>query len=379
MTRDGFAAPWLDPLRAYARLLLPAAACCCLLALDIRQPAGMVFSPLYVIPIILTTLGGSPRATYLTFVACSVLTVAAAAFGPAPADASAAFYSRTLALVAQVLATALVIRQLSLQEAQDTDVERKDQQLVQARYAMLKVQEQMAAVQAAERERTEFISMVTHELRMPITTARGYAQMARARAAKTDAREIDAPLAKAMDQVDRLNRMVNELLDVTRIHADHLDLHCLPLNLAVLMGEVVEQQRAITPTRPIELHAEQLAPILGDARRLEQVFSNLLDNALKYSPAGGPIAVRLERIGDEVQVTVQDRGIGIPASEQERLFERYYRGPSGATRVHGLGVGLYISHQIVVRHGGRMWVQSAEGQGSTFGVILRMDAAATLL
>jgi signal transduction histidine kinase len=378
MTRDGFAAPWLDPLRAYARLLPAAAACCCLLALDMRQPAGILFSPLYVIPIILTTLSGSPRATYLTFVACSVLTVAVAAFGPAPTDASAAFYSRTLALVAQVLATALVIRQLSLQEAQDTDVGRKDQQLVQARYAMLKVQEQLIAVQTAERERTEFISMVTHELRMPVTTARGYAQMARARAAKAGSAEIDAPLVKAIEQVDRLNRMVSELLDVTRIHADHLQLHCLPLNLAVLVAEIAEQQRAANPDRAIDLHADQPAPILGDAQRLGQVFSNLLDNGLKYSPAGGPVVIRLERQGDDVQVTVQDQGIGIPESEQERLFERYYRGPSGAPRFQGLGVGLYISHQIVVRHGGRMWVRGAEGVGSTFGVVLPLEAEPAL-
>ena len=377
MTRDGFVTPWLDPLRAYTRLL-PAAACSCLLLLDIRQPAGMVFSPLYVIPIILTTLTASPRATYLTFVVCSVLTVAVAAFGPAPADASTAFYSRALALVAQVLATALVIRQLSLQEAQDTDVERKDQQLVQIRYAVLKVQEELIAMQAAERERTEFISMVTHELRMPLTTARGYAQMARARAAKAGAPEIDAPLAKAIDQVDSLNRMVNELLDVTRIHADHLELHCLPLNLAVLVGEIVEQQRTVNPTRLIEMHADRVAPVLGDAQRLGQVFNNLLDNAQKYSPAGGPIVIRLEQLGDDVQVTVEDQGVGVPEAEQERLFERYYRGPSGASHFHGLGVGLYISHQIVVRHGGRMWVRSAAGAGSTFGVVLPVDASSAL-
>jgi signal transduction histidine kinase len=140
------------------------------------------------------------------------------------------------------------------------------------------------------------------------------------------------------------------------------------MDAEAFVREIVEQHRVAMPLRAIDVTAAPaLPPLHADAQRLQQALVNLLDNAIKYSPEDRPIRLSLDRVGDSLRVSVHDQGIGIPAAEQDRIFQRFYRGSSAAHRTRGLGVGLYITSQIVEAHGGRMWLQSTEGEGSVFG------------
>ncbi len=240
-----------------------------------------------------------------------------------------------------------------------------------------------------------FLSTATHELRTPLTAVKGYAQLVE-RALKKLQDEPDLPdrqtFRKDLDrqvrlaelivwQVERMNRLVGELLDFSRLHNDKFELDLTSeLNLTELVNRVVEQFSATGETTPLTVTMPP-TPILGywDEARLEQVLINLISNAFKYSPEKSPVAVGLElrrgansdqdrdQAADEVVIWVRDRGIGVDAEHQTTIFDRFYRVRSGNTaHVEGLGLGLYISHEIVARHGGRMWLESQPGQGSTF-------------
>lgn len=226
-----------------------------------------------------------------------------------------------------------------------------------------------------DRLKDEFISIASHELRAPLAPLRGYAEilLARARADATRSDECK-PLETIIAQVSRLAALVDRLLDATRIQAGRLELKRAPMDLVALSRRVVEQFQVTSPVRSLTVLAR--APRLAgdwDEARLEQVLANLLDNAVKYSPGGGPIEVLVDTVGGWAQVAVRDHGLGIPKEAQARLFERFYRVPAGGPRPPGLGLGLYISRQIVLLHGGRMWFESEEGKGSTFYFTLPLD------
>jgi signal transduction histidine kinase len=162
-----------------------------------------------------------------------------------------------------------------------------------------------------------------------------------------------------MRQGQRLNTLVNQLLDVSRLQQGQFVVNRRPLDVAVLVGQVVDEVRATLPPHSphtIELTGPDNSVVVdGDRERLEQVLHNLLSNAIKYSPAGGLVTVE---------------GIGIPADAQARLFDPFYRAPNVGSQASGFGLGLHIVCEIVERHGGRMEVDSTEGMGSTFRVVL---------
>ncbi len=233
-------------------------------------------------------------------------------------------------------------------------------------------------LRAQEREKDEFVSIAAHELRSPIATLRGYAQLAALSATRPDAPDLAQAAAKILRQADRLNRMVSDLLDISRIQTGRLELVQADLDMPALVRNVAEQQRASHPTREIFFQIDGDPPVVrADDQRIQQVLVNLLDNALKYSPDGGDVRIRLWHEADGVCATVTDKGVGIPQHEQQMLFQRFYRGRTNAHRFSGLGVGLYISHRIIIDHGGRMWVESVAGQGSTFGFALPVASSST--
>ena len=166
--------------------------------------------------------------------------------------------------------------------------------------------------------------------------------------------------------------MIDDLLDVSRLESGQLTIERVPLDLSSVARRVVEQLQPTLAQHTITLHTpEAPALVTGDVGRLEQVLQNLLGNALKYSPQGGPIVVQVERRDTDVQVTVTDRGIGIPAEALPNLFRRFYRAENGqAQHIRGSGIGLYVVNEIVKLHGGRVEAQSTEGQGSTVTISL---------
>ncbi len=228
--------------------------------------------------------------------------------------------------------------------------------------------------EAAVRLRDQFLSIAAHELKTPLTSLLGYAQLFQRRTLRAGSLgEADQrALGVIVAQASRLNRMVAALLDIARIESGQLNIQRAPLDLCELARRVVEEAREQAEEHPLEItcQPEQLL-IEGDDLRLEQVLQNLIQNAIKYSPPGAPVSVRVELQGAHASVAVVDRGIGIPEAARVRLFQRFYRAPNVDERqISGMGIGLFVVKEIVMLHDGTVEVESVEGQGSTFTIRL---------
>jgi signal transduction histidine kinase len=189
-------------------------------------------------------------------------------------------------------------------------------------------------------------------------------------------------VARARQQAARLERLVNELLDVSRVRAGKLDLQLQPTDLAALVREAVDEQRQVHPERALvfQLPPERRVPVVADTDRLEQVVTNYLTNALKYSRAACPVEVGLEVDERQARVWVRDQGPGLPPEEQERIWERFHRAKGIEVQSGsgiGLGLGLHICRTIVERHQGQVGVESTSGTGSTFWFSLPLEGTET--
>lgn len=227
-------------------------------------------------------------------------------------------------------------------------------------------------VEDLSRLKDEFLSIASHELRTPVTSIKGYTQLARTLIRENDLTTSEEYLDIALDQIDRMSRLILELLDVSRIETGRLEIRREPIPWTTFVSEVVHRHHTAMNDRRFQLNLPVgNKRILGDRDRLEQVLGNLMENAVKYSPDGTEILVAVEERGDQLVTSVADRGIGIPSDELGQVFERFHRGRQvSSTNYGGLGLGLYITKQIVERHGGTIWVESREGQGTTFSFSL---------
>jgi signal transduction histidine kinase len=223
--------------------------------------------------------------------------------------------------------------------------------------------------------KSEFVSFVAHELRSPLTSILGYASLLQTSGDRIDKENRNNMTAAITRQGTRLNRLIGELLDISRIEAGKaLDLQLKTLDLAALCHEVVEEQRvAIADRRNYEMLFEgpEHLVIQGDSDRLEQVLVNLLSNAIKYSPDGGRVALQVEGQEQSAIVRVKDTGMGMTQEQVASLFQKYYRTPEARRRgIKGTGLGLYLVHQLVGAHGGTIEVESAPEHGTTFIITL---------
>lgn len=232
---------------------------------------------------------------------------------------------------------------------------------------------QRAANEQLERlnkAKSDFVSIVSHELRSPLTGIQGFSELMRDEV--TDIDEMREYSADINREAERLNRMINDVLDLDRIESGWVTLYRTTVDLGDLAAEIVGRTAPRTPGHCLRVVLDPRTPLVaGDRDRLTQVLVNLLDNAIKYSPDGGEISVGVGVEGDAVHLWVRDGGIGIPVEALESVFERYTRVESDRHRpIHGTGLGLPIVRQIVELHGGRVWVESEPGAGSTFHVTL---------
>lgn len=222
-----------------------------------------------------------------------------------------------------------------------------------------------------EQHKDEFISMASHELKTPLTSLMAYTDLLVGLLERENNTQVTHYLAKMDSQLTRLTRLIADLLDIAKVQAGKLVFAEEPVMVDELVREEVEHFQPTALQHRINIEGETVCQVTGDRDRLGQVVINLLSNAIKYSPQGEQVIVRLASSASEVTISVQDFGIGIPVSHQERIFERFYRASiSQQQRFPGLGIGLYISYQIIQHHGGRIWVDSVEGQGSTFSFAL---------
>ena len=234
------------------------------------------------------------------------------------------------------------------------------------------------ALREANKRMDEFLGIACHELKTPLAAIKGNIQLAErrfARLVRQQEKPIDALLpellANANRQTDRLDRLVSDLLDVSRIQAGKLEMREMPCNLVDIVRDTVQEQRLISRSRKLllDMPSIETVPIYADAVRIGQVVTNFLTNALKYSLEDCSVEVTLSVDGNTARVAVRDQGPGFPPEEKEHIWERFHRvkgvevqSGSGV----GLGLGLYISRTIIERHGGHVDVESIPGQGSTF-------------
>ncbi len=220
----------------------------------------------------------------------------------------------------------------------------------------------------AEELKSTFVSVIGHELKTPISLIKGYAGTLRRPDADWDPATIEESLSVIEEEADRLNDLIENLLDASRLQAGALQLNLTDVNLGQLAERLAgkfEMQES-GHTFSVEF-PDEFVLVRADEERLRQVLSNIYSNAIKYSPPGGTVSIRGRSTPREVIVSVIDEGAGIPSDELDRVFERFYRARTAATeRASGAGLGLFLSQAIVEAHGGRMWVESDPGRGAEF-------------
>lgn len=226
-------------------------------------------------------------------------------------------------------------------------------------------------LEEAARTKEEFLSMASHEMRTPVASIKGYAQILESEFKKDGDETSVHMVSKLVEQVDNLNSLIKDLFDDTKVKEGKLDLRPRYFDFTALVTEVIEELQHTTKQHKIKAHLADIPNIYGDKHRLRQVLVNLLTNSIKYSPGTKRINVVTTRSGNSVTLSVQDFGVGIPNEVQSQIFTRFYRVQSKNLDTYpGLGLGLYIVADIIERHGGSTDVTSIEGEGSTFCVTL---------
>lgn len=232
-----------------------------------------------------------------------------------------------------------------------------------------------ASAQESSEQRGEFMSVAAHELRTPITSLKGYAQLLRRDLdrAPADLDRLRRGLGMIDQQAGRLAELIDRLLDVARLESGKVELEREPTDLRRLVDEMVDAARRETTAHDLVVRGPACVRLAVDRPRVAQVLANLLDNAIKYSPNGGPIEVDLVERPHAVALSVRDYGIGIPPERRPHVFDRFYQAHP-ERRMGGLGIGLYVCRQIALMHGGQIEAELPEGGGTRVVVTLPRDA-----
>jgi len=229
-------------------------------------------------------------------------------------------------------------------------------------------------VRERTRELQDSVSAVYHELSTPMTSIRGYTTLLlEGRSGSLNEKQMRY-LGMIRRNVGRLMGLVSDLSDVSRLESGRLALHCEPLDLEEMVAETLYDLSEIVEEKGLRVEIDlepEAACVMGDQQRMLQILANLVGNACRYTPAGGQIKIASTRVDGLAQITVSDNGIGVREEEQDRIFERFYRSDDPLVQQQpGTGLGLAIARSLVELHGGRLWMHSELGQGSTFGFTL---------
>jgi PAS domain S-box-containing protein len=225
-----------------------------------------------------------------------------------------------------------------------------------------------------EQRKDNFISIASHELRTPITVLKGFTQLLTKQFEQQGMHEPVPTLKKMEAQSNKLARLIDELLDASKIQAGRLDYEEEPVDLDTLVHETVEMLQESNPSHVLHVSGATHVVIQGDKERLGQVLNNLIANAVKYSPQANSVNITLSTSQKAAMISVHDYGVGIAKAHHKHIFDRFYRAHNASNKsFKGLGMGLYIAYEIVKRHGGDITVESEEGKGSTFTISLPLE------
>ena len=223
-----------------------------------------------------------------------------------------------------------------------------------------------------EEKKDEFLSIASHELKTPLTSVKAYLQLIELSLGRVES-EVKLFTQKAIISVERLESLISELLDVSKIQQQKLNLNITSFDFDSMVNRVIESGEFNNSQHNIIKTGTIINEIRADKERLEQVINNILSNAMKYSPNGGDIIINVSIERNKLKVSITDSGIGISSHNLEKIFERYFRAEGHDIHFQGLGIGLFISMEIIKMHGGQMWVRSELGEGSTFSFLIPLD------
>jgi two-component system sensor histidine kinase VicK len=218
-----------------------------------------------------------------------------------------------------------------------------------------------------EIRKNDFIGMVSHELKTPLTSLKAYVQILSARSKKEENTFAISSLNKVELQINKMSALINGFLNLSRLESGKIYLNNIDFNIDELVREIIEESALVVSSHQIELLPGDAITVNADRDKIGQVITNLISNAVKYSPRGKVVELSCKRVDNVVQISVRDEGMGIRPQDKDKLFERFYRVESTHTEhISGFGIGLYLSSEIVQRHGGKIWLESEKGVGSTF-------------
>ena len=222
-----------------------------------------------------------------------------------------------------------------------------------------------------EARKDAFVALASHELKTPVTSIKMFTYLLMNRFMKKNDKETIQLLSKLDKQIDLQTNLVTDLLDISRIQAGKLEYNMDKFLFDELIFETVENMQTITKSHKLIFYGRVKEEILGDRNRIGQVLINLITNAIKYSPRAYKVLIRVTKNNKTVKVSVQDFGLGIAANDREKIFERFFQVSSNYKMAFpGLGLGLFITAEIIKRHHGKIWVDSVEGKGSIFSFVL---------
>lgn len=236
----------------------------------------------------------------------------------------------------------------------------------------------ITAQKEAEQRKEDFLSLVSHELRTPLTTVKAFTQILQKRFEKEERVDVVQYLSKMDMQINRITNLVLTLLDMSMMQKNTVSLSREPFDVNDVVAETVNHLQQITPKHQLLIEGECHCTINGDADRIGQAVTQLLLNAIKFSPNASTVIVRtsIDDAQDRVVISIQDFGVGVPKRHQRRIFERFYRVYEDKNTTYpGLGIGLYLAKEIITRHAGTLWVKSIEGQGATFSFSLPLHSS----
>jgi signal transduction histidine kinase len=239
--------------------------------------------------------------------------------------------------------------------------------------ALQEARGELRSVQRQMRLQDDFVSSISHELRTPLGFIKGYTTSLLREDTTWDDKTQREFLSIIEDETDRLSHLIENMLESARFQSQTAKFRFQPLQVDALVRDVTVRARARRPELQVQLEFERVPPILGDGLRLTQVFENLFSNAIKYAP-GSPVTIRMSHDQHTLHIAFEDRGPGIPEEYLPFLFQRFYRVPAESSST-GTGLGLYICHQIILAHHGKIWAESVLDRGTTFIVELPLQSS----